>query len=344
MKSLFFAPTFLVLILISGCTSDKSEKASEVKTEAVTQAPLPTSAKLLYPREFREALYFAASLERESLRLITHQNSFEGTTLFSVLSYAFEMNSGKKKMALSGLDCSRFKIETSGSDFNLFKTCVKPFALIATIKSLNQAHDHYQVSFKLKEWSSIVGLSVTLTNSDVQCEFQLKDKKFHSLNCQNWTFAVAANSISATEIKLSTFTFNRDQQNQLSLVGGFYRDLMERKKIEVLVPLQGKIKLIEKEIEVKDDFAEKPKQNEDTHGEKNQNQSEAESKNGEKNGEKSNEKSSQEDYQKWIQGEGQSQSQSESENTVKDEDINQDQNNGGVPKSKGGASSGRHGR
>jgi hypothetical protein len=159
------------VLFLTGCP-----KKQKIETSAVPQTEVglkmepakPSEKKSLYSKELRESLYFAASLEREALRLITKNKSFELATLFSVLSFAFEIHSGTKKMAPSGIDCTRFRIVKQEKELKIFKTCQKPEVLIATLnESLTGAH--YDINFKTKEWSAVVGLSVALTGSDISC-------------------------------------------------------------------------------------------------------------------------------------------------------------------------------
>ncbi len=270
MKFSVLQSTCCVILFLSGCTWQRADNA--VKNENPISAPAVPASKPLFSKELREGLHFAASLERESLRLISKNNSFEGTTLFSTLSYAFEIASGIKRSAPRNVDCSRFQITPGAAGIlKIFKVCQKPMTLIATVtekKPGSSNETELEVLFHIKEWASVVGMSVTLTNSDIACRIQIKEKKLQQLTCDNWAYLLSSSDASATEVHLKMFSFRRDESLQLKLQGGFYRDLIERKKIEVKVPLQGKIELIEKEIDVKDDFAEKPQPPEDKRGEK----------------------------------------------------------------------------
>lgn len=300
------------MVLSLGCPATKPDpKVSSPTNETVSvesaKKDVPKEMPL-FSKELKEHLYFAASLERESLRMISKNTSFERATLFSVLSYAFEIASGTKRSAPLGTDCNRFQIEKGlGHELRVLKTCQKPSALIALIQPKMQETE-FHIVFKTKEWASVVGLSVTLTNPDIECDLEIKEKKLSSLSCENWAYFLSASDASATEIRLKTMRFHRNQELQLKLSGGFFRDLVERKKIDISVPLQGKIKLIEKEIEVKDDFVHQLKTKEDVHGEKendpNQNKEKIESQGYEKSDEKK-----ESDYQKWIQEGQQEQNQ-----------------------------------
>lgn len=312
MKWILSLSTCCVIILSVACTRSQPDKEAEKKQAAqppveihtknqLVQQPELLVAKPLFSKEIKENLHFASSLERESLRLISHNPSLDPTTLFSVLSYAFEVASGTKKTPPRNIDCGRFQIEKSEQKMlKVFKICEKPFKLVATLQPRLE-ETAFEVTFKIKEWASVVGLSVTLTNSDIVCQLQIKDKKLNALSCEHWAYFLSASDASATEIHLKTMSFHRDQSPQLKLSGGFFRDLVERKKIDIHVPIEGKIKLIEKEIEVKDDFANQVKTSEDIRGEK-------------ENSKKSNEKSNKEkeDYQKWIK-EGETSDQNHSE-------------------------------
>lgn len=317
------------MIFSAGCT--RPQPVVEPAEKATISAVIPAektkeiaTEKPLFSREVKESLFFAASLERESLRLISRHSSMEPTTLFSVLSYAFEIASGTKKSSLRNVDCGRFQVEkTETGLLRILKICEKPAALIATVQpKMNETE--LEVDFKIKEWASVVGLSVTLTNPDVKCHLKIKDKKLSEMSCENWAYFLSASDASATEIQLKTFSFRRDQTLQLKLTGGFYRDLVERKKIDISVPLEGKIKLIEKEIEVKDDFADKVKTSEEIRGEKEKNKEDSKENGKEINAEEK------EAYQRWIK-EGENQGESENPPVVAPEEIREGESSGGVP-------------
>lgn len=237
--------------------SSAALRESESKT---TVTPVATPTFDLLNKEQREAIYFAASLEKEALRLMTKNQFPDDMSLFSVLSYSVEIAAGIKKSSPTRLDCTRFRFAKDPNNkkiIQIFKTCEKPEKLVTTITVSDDAN-HMTVTFLIKEWASVVGLSVAVTGTDVVCDLQIKNKKLSELNCLHWTKNLVSSDITAEELRLKTFTFYRDQQDQLLVKGGIFKDLTERKKIEMRVPLEGKIKIFEKEIEVIDEFAEKP--------------------------------------------------------------------------------------
>lgn len=255
------AVKLLVFILfIASCTKKSSELEQQDNKMLSPVAPVVDLKAVTKPQEFsktlREAIYFSNSLEREALKLILKDQSLQKITLFSVLSYIFETNSGVKKSTPRGLDCGKYEIQRIQKDIRIFKSCVKPSVEIVQIHEI-EADKEYQFDFLIKEWASVVGPAVSLTGSDVKCIIAIKDKKLQRLNCDNWSYQTSEDQMSSTVVKIKEFVFQRNANNQFTIKGGFFKELSENKKINISVPLAGKIKIIEKEIEVIDEFAEK---------------------------------------------------------------------------------------
>lgn len=328
----------MVALISFGTACTRSEPSSPKLDETlVTQRPAVNEKiktekeKSLFSKELKESLHFAASLERESLRLISRNNSLEATSLFSVLSYAFEVASGTKKNPPRNMDCGRFQIEKGDLDqLKILKVCEKPYAVVALVQSRMQDAE-IEVTFKIKEWASVVGLSVTLTNPDIVCQLRMKEKKLSSMVCEHWAYFLSSSDASATEVHLKTFSFYRDQALQLKLSGGFFHDLIERKKIDITVPLEGKIKLIEKEIEVKDDFADKIKTSEEIRNEKEKEYQEHIKAQGQTENQSQGQSASQDQTPGENQSQVEGQNPSEENHPAPPSEISEGENSGGVP-------------
>lgn len=246
------------MIFIVSCTPKKADltKIEVEKDNSTAVIPNKTSIEKTpeFNKELREAIYFSNSLEREALKLVLKDSSLQKLTLFSVLSFVVETNSGAKKTTPFGLDCGKFDVRRDGKIIKIFKSCVRPYAEMVNIKTLDEG-GAYELEFLIKEWADIVGLSVTLTGENVRCQLGIKEKKLYSLKCDNWSYQTESDQISSTVIKAKEFLFQRDAQKQFVIKGGFFKELVENKNINIVVPLEGKIKIFEKEIRVIDDFA-----------------------------------------------------------------------------------------
>jgi hypothetical protein len=252
---------FLIFALsITACTQKSSElgrKNNKITELIKPNLDLNTAAKPepIFSKTLRESIYFSNSLEREALRLILKDASLQKLTLFSVLSYVVETNSGVKKSTPSRLDCGKYEIQRVAKTTRIFKACVKPSIEIAQIQTIEEDKE-YQFDFMIKEWASVVGPAVALTGSDVRCTTLIKDKKLQHFSCENWSYQTSEDQISSTLVKAKDFVFQRDAKKQFTIKGGFFKELIENKKIDISVPIEGKIKIVEKEIEVIDEFAE----------------------------------------------------------------------------------------
>lgn len=252
-----------ILVLTAFCIVSCFKKAEVPVTTMAAPDVLPkitttqTKPPELLSKIQRESIYFSASLEREALRILLKNATLEEQTLFSVLSFAVEAAAGVKKMAPGRLDCSRFRFEKMAAkprSILIYKTCQKPETLIGNIE-VGLTDSTLKIIFFIREWGAIVGLPVALTGTDTICEITIADKKLDRLDCQNWARTVSASDISAEELRLKVFSFNRKASEQFVLKGGRFKDLIERKKIELQVPIEGRIRLIEKEIDVIDEFS-----------------------------------------------------------------------------------------
>ncbi|MCC2679740.1 MAG: hypothetical protein K0R29_2316 [Pseudobdellovibrio sp.] len=249
----------IVLIFVAAChkSSDKPQENAPVaenvaETKVVPPKPVETKPKI--SKVLRESVYFSASLEREALKLLLKDNSFQKNTLFSVLSYILETQSGVRKSTPLGLDCGKFQLQFVKDQIFVEKACQKPFREVVRINILSADKD-FEFLFKAGEWGRVLGLSAALTGSDIKCRVSIVEQKLNLLNCENWFFQVSEDQMSSTVIKTTEFIFQRKAEKQFVIKGGFYKELILNKKIDIVVPLEGKIKIIEKEIKVIDEFA-----------------------------------------------------------------------------------------
>jgi hypothetical protein len=250
---------FFFLLLVAACHRNEEKKetvitneTAEVKVEKPVQKPVEAKPKVT--KILREAVYFSASLEREGLKLLMKDNSFQKNTLFSVLSYILETSSGVRKSTPLGLDCGKFELQFLNDQISIAKACLKPAREIARITTITLDRE-FEILFKANEWGRVLGMSAVLTGSDIKCRLSLVEQKLTMLNCQNWFYQVNEDQLSATVIKADEFLFQRSAEKQFVIRGGFYKELIQNKKIDIVVPLEGKIKIIEKEIKVIDEFA-----------------------------------------------------------------------------------------
>lgn len=248
----------LILCFATACHKNETSKSQNddeklVKAES-TDISKKEKQKPKISRVLRESIYFAASLEREALKLIVKNESSSRKTLFSTLSYIIENYSGSKKSAPLGLDCSKYDVQFASQRWVISKACYRPASEVAMIKTVREGSE-YEFEFVTSQWASVLGMSAVLTGSNVTCRMTIVDEKLSGLSCDNWIHQVSEDQTSSTVVKANEFIFNRNATKQFVIKGGFYKELVQNKKIDIEVPMRGKIKVIEKELKVIDEFS-----------------------------------------------------------------------------------------
>ena len=260
----FFVTTCITLCLfcVFGCTKKELPVAKKEDSVLIT-APVSSVAELkaeatkadetAHVKLLAQNLKFIASLENEILKLLI-PGSVPRTNQFDVLASGFEKLAGAKVGFLVGFDCQKISVKASRKHFDIFSECIRPPKKLAEMTE--ESAYKYSVLFLSQHWPTIVGSSATLNPTDRICNITLKANKVQILECKNSVFSLQATQkdISLLELRITRYLFNRDQKEEVIVEGGQYKDLIEVKKVNLKIPMTGKISVIEKELKVKDDF------------------------------------------------------------------------------------------
>ena len=201
-----------------------------------------------------EALFSAAMIEAEIFKLIRPEFE-QRTTPFQVISAAFDIASGQPtKFKLS--DCKLWKTKKlNESRVEYLQNCVSPGSDFFSIEK--KTEETWKILFKSSQWGAYLGPAVALTAADRDCLLQTKEGRLQIFECQNTVLGYQPeNSATAVyELRLSQFQVRVGAQNPVEITGGFFKDLVEYRKLSMIVPKEGKIKITEKALKVRDDFA-----------------------------------------------------------------------------------------
>lgn len=212
-------------------------------------------------RKILDDMKFAASLEREIFRVILSEDQ-QRLSQFEVLALAAEQYLNIKSGKLLGYECQKLNLTRSVNNVYLVQSyCLKKPRILAEITLQDGLNQSYSVKFFNQEWLSLIGGSAQLTNGNRVCVFTIDKNQLQKINCENTLFNLNQSSrdTSLQDLRIQTFEYSRNSSEEVRLVGGFYKDLIEIKKIKLTVPLQGRIKYQEKKLKIKDDFADMQK-------------------------------------------------------------------------------------
>ena len=235
------------------------------------QDKLTLEQKMFKENKVLDQLKFAASLEKEVFKVILPEDQ-QRISQFEVVAYALEQYLNIKSGQLIGYECQKLNITQNGYRKFSFKSfCLKEPKTIAEIIFQSDDLSSFVVRFFTKEWQAVVGTSAQLVGGDRECTFKIASKAIEKLTCDHTVFNInqSSHDVSLQDIRIKTFEYSRTGQQEVRLVGGLYKDMIEVKKIKLTIPTVGKIKYEEKKLKIKDDFAEMQKK---LLGEKNEQQ------------------------------------------------------------------------
>lgn len=258
---LIFITTCITLTLLLSCTKKElpATQSEEVSAMPVTTVSTPIASQtlndeLVFAKMLTGNLKFIASLEKEVLKLLL-ENSAPDVNQFEVLAYGFDKYNGAKTGFLPGFGCQKIAVRSGIKKFEIYSECTKPAKKLAELSEDLTNKNKLTVVFNTPNWKVILGNAAGI-NPERVCQFLIKDNKVQSFDCKDTVFSprITGLDINLLELKIKRYEFNRNQANELVIEGGQFKDMIETKKINMTVPMSGKISIIEKEIKVKDDF------------------------------------------------------------------------------------------
>ncbi len=252
----------MFIVNMTSCTSKKEEvslaqiedhdKNLTVSQTIVSKAVDESMVKV---KNQAQVFRFLASLESEILKLIIPA-SLPPVNQFDVLSYAFDSQALIKRPSLKSYECQKIKLKVAEKKIAVVSECEKPFKTLAEIDVLTEKL--YVIRFINASWASVVGISATLQAEPRECVVKLKANQPLEMECTNTTYTLNADS-HLQDLRIKKYSYKSKKENkdsnEVAVEAAIYKDLIEIKKIKMTVPFSGQIKIIEKEIEVKDDFA-----------------------------------------------------------------------------------------
>lgn len=211
--------------------------------------------------DFLDYLRFSGNVEVEIFKIVDVQfkNTPKIPSQLMILSQLLDLKFNKKSGSKSNpifYNCNKIEVQNKADDeIEVLRTCEKKPQVIARLK--RNSTQIYQVSFIQSEWQTVIGDSAMLNQKDKICQLVISNNKVFEINCDN-TLITIGTGAQLEEIKLHHFKFDRAAKNQITITGGRFKDFVERSKINIVVPEEGKIKFKEEELAVRDDYIDPP--------------------------------------------------------------------------------------
>lgn len=245
---------FLILgSFLASCTSKKnpdpavSESNPAPKVVKVEEAPKDRILQGIV-RVFEQA----DSVHREAWWVIAGERRPFGKSPFGKVQRALMSSMNLKLANKSAFRCDRYVVKRDvlsavgyPQKAEVFEKCSdKAAAKKLADWSLDKVGE-IKVIFYTDGLEEVLGLGATVMLSRMECRLEYNDADQLTLfNCKDW-----AQERSQTQmVRLDTYSYQKDKKSLLKLRGKVYENLTELRKIEVDIPLEGKIKVTETEL------------------------------------------------------------------------------------------------
>ncbi|UOF02160.1 hypothetical protein [Bdellovibrio reynosensis] len=200
------------------------------------------------------ARYFeqADAIHREAWWVLSNERRPMGKSPFGKIQRALLSSNGIKLSNKSLFSCDRYLVKRDiqsltgfPQKFEIFEKCsTKTDAKrIAEVFAAKEA-DFY-ATFYSENLEEVLGLGATILNKNIRCDFKGNEKnQIVSLKCKDW----AQDRSKEQMVRLDIYDYEKEGKNLIKLRGKVYENLSDIRKIEVDIPLEGKIKVLETEL------------------------------------------------------------------------------------------------
>lgn len=240
---------FVVLGLASCFDKKTDEPASREKVVKVV-APLEPSAKDKSLEVLTRYLAEADGIHREAWWVLNAYRPPMGKSPFGKVQRALLSSQNIKLTNKSLFRCDRYLVKRDilgvvgyPQKAEVFEKCSEK-SEARRIASLDMPKEgELNLIFYPDQLQEVLGLAASILNKSIHCSLRGKDK-LESLSCRDW----AQDRTQGQMIRLEVYEYQKSGGNLLRLRGKVMENLAEIRKIEAVVPLEGKISVVETEL------------------------------------------------------------------------------------------------
>ncbi len=259
-KKLEFLFLFIILCLFTACFSNKSADVLQNEQKA-TSGSLKNVENLKDERikHLISHMKEADAVHREAWWVVSAERKKVSRSIFGKVQKALESDLGEKSSEKT-FNCNQYSLRKESSNSSgypltlyIYETCNKSENfMMAQIQSKTESQ--IQLSFYPQNASEVVGLAASILNKTVVCDFVIDSAfKISTFQCKN----MAQDRNSAQMIQFEVYKFNKAQKSMITLKGEVFENLSPVRKIQAEVPLEGKIEVLETQVEIPEGY-EKP--------------------------------------------------------------------------------------
>jgi hypothetical protein len=258
MKRLFlFSFLFLTACFHHDAPEKKSSPAETTKSLVEVKAEKTPTLKDHELLRFERYLEQADAIHREAWWVVAAERKVQGKSVFGKAQRALQNELGVKLGNKSLFRCDRYFVKRDilsplglPQEGEIYEKCSQNGATLIADYSLPDK-THGEINFYPQHLDEVMGIQTSILNRKVHCVLGGDEEgKLDSLHCEN----MAQDRSSTQSIQFSVYDYRKTGKNLLSLKGQVYESLAPMRKIEAQVPMEGKIRVVETQVEAPEGY------------------------------------------------------------------------------------------
>ncbi|MBS1971591.1 MAG: hypothetical protein JSU04_14870 [Bdellovibrionales bacterium] len=259
MRVLLFS--LIMLIFCASCTFKKKEAASESATPEVRGAPVPKLKATMTPeaikpadREAQKILHWFEQMDaifRESLWVIRKERAPQGKSIFGKFQRALLVDMKQKLSNKSLFRCDVYSMTRNVSGLGgvpqnaeVMHQCNTKESFIK-IGDWNHAKDtELTMNFRGGNLSEVLGFTTGILSPRISCKLKSSENGIiENFSCDG--FMIDYNPAKNQVLRFNQYEYQKNSKNMLYIKAEVLENLDPVKKIEVNIPMEGKITVTE---------------------------------------------------------------------------------------------------
>lgn len=243
------------VVILTACPAQKPS-LSEQKPPLVTLAP-PLSPVVEKQKLLLKSFLQADQVHRELLWILMKDRPPLTKTLFGKVARALEQDLGMKLKLKGFFKCDQYAVQKQvfGIDgttmkFKLFEVCGgmggSPFAELDWAKAESNKSGQISFFFESEKLMEVIGLGASILNKRMPCQMEWDEHHIlKKLKCENMYHDRTGGEV----FHIKKLLYQKDKNDLLEASGEVLKNLISQRKFSVSVPLSGKIKFSEVELQ-----------------------------------------------------------------------------------------------
>ncbi|MFN7905899.1 MAG: hypothetical protein ACK5P5_12020 [Pseudobdellovibrionaceae bacterium] len=242
----------LYLMILSACPSRQTSEPVAVPVQKVEVKKTPEQQALFDRQKLMvRSLLQADQIHRELIWILMKDRPPLTKTVFGKTARALQQDGGEKLKYKAFFKCDQYSIQKQAQSLgpypvkiNFFETCNGmsglPFAEME-MKTDRQI----LLFFESEKLADIIGIGPSILNKRMPCVIDLNELHIvKEIKCEN----LYHDRQNGEVFHLKNYRYQKDKDNLIEVSGDVLKNLVPQRKLQVKVPLTGKITFSEKEM------------------------------------------------------------------------------------------------